>query len=123
MANTQALKHSHVKRLDGLVVLKPHGDLTGGPETDEIETLVDHFDNEGVKCLVVNLSAVAIMNSLALSRLIRAHLKFTKRNARVLLCNLDTRIEQVFVIAKLSMVFPVFQDEASAIAAGGGGAK
>ena len=123
MAHTQALKHSHVKRLDDVVVLKPHGDLTGGPETDEIETLVDQFDAEGVKCLVINLSAVSIMNSLALSRMIRAHLKFTKRGARVHLCSLETRIQQVFVIAKLALVFPVFQDEASAIAAGAGGTK
>ena len=123
MSDTQALRHSHVKRLDGVVVLKPHGDLTGGPETDEIETLVDRFDGEGVTCLVVNLAAVSIMNSLALSRLIRAHLKFSKRGASVLLCNLDTRIEQVFVIAKLSFVFPVFQDETAAVTAGRSGAR
>src|SRR5574341_28109 len=123
MSHTQALKHSHLKRLDGTAVIKPHGDLTGGPETDELETLVDQLDAEGVKCLVINLAAVAIMNSLSLSRIIRAHLKFSKRGARVHLCNLENRIEQVFVIAKLSMVFPTYPDEASAIAACGGGAK
>ena len=117
MKGTQALRHTHVKRLNGTVVLKPHGDLTGGPETDELETLVDQLDADGVKCLVINLSAVSIMNSLALSRIIRAHIKFTKRNARVLLCNLENRIEAVFVIAKLSMLFPVFHDENAAIAA------
>jgi anti-anti-sigma factor len=120
MSHTQALKHSHLKRLNGTVVLKPHGDLTGGPETDELETLVDQLDVEGVKCLVINLTAVAIMNSLALSRIIRAHLKFTKRGARVLLCNLENRIEAVFVIAKLSMLFPVYPNETAAIAAADG---
>ena len=117
MSRMQALKHTHVKRLNGTVVIKPHGDLTGGPETDELETLVDQLDAEGVTCLVINLSAVSIMNSLALSRIIRAHIKFTKRKARVLLCNLETRIQAVFVIAKLSMLFPVFADESAAIAA------
>ena len=123
MAHTQALKHSHLKRLNGTVVLKPHGDLTGGAETDELETLVDQLDAEGVKCLVINLAAVAIMNSLALSRIIRAHIKFTKRGARVHLCNLETRIEAVFVVAKLSMLFPVYADEAAAVAACAGGAQ
>src|SRR6266576_1367408 len=108
MKGMQALKHTHVKRLNGTVVIKPHGDLTGGPETDQL-------DAEGVKCLVINLAAVGIMNSLALSRIIRAHVKFTKRAARVLLCNLENRIEAVFVIAKLSMLFPVYKDEAAAI--------
>jgi len=117
MSSTQALKHSHLKRLNGTAVIKPHGDLTGGPETDELEMLVDQLDAEGVKCLVINLAAVAIMNSLALSRIIRAHIKFTKRSARVHLCNLETRIEAVFIIAKLSMLFPVYPDESAAIAA------
>jgi anti-anti-sigma factor len=117
MTRTQALKHSHLKRLNGTVVIKPHGDLTGGPETDELEVLVDQLDAEGVKCLVINLAAVGIMNSLALSRIIRAHIKFTKRGARVHLCHLETRIEAVFVIAKLAMLFPVYPDENAAIAA------
>ena len=123
MAETQAMKHTHVKRLEGVVVIKPHGDLVGGPETDELETLVDRLDAEAVKCLVINLAAVSIMNSLALSRVIRAHVKFNKRGARVLLSNVDTRIQAVFVIAKLSLVFPVFRDEASAIAGCGGAAQ
>ena len=117
MSRMQALKLTHVKRLNGTVVIKPHGDLTGGPETDELETLVDQLDAEGVKCLVINLAAVSIMNSLALSRVIRAHIKFTKRGAKVHLCNLENRIEAVFVIAKLSMLFPVYPDEGAAIAA------
>ena len=28
MSNTQALKHSHLKRVEGAAVIKPHGDLT-----------------------------------------------------------------------------------------------
>src|SRR5262249_16205400 len=117
MKGMQALKHTHVKRLNGTVVIKPHGDLTGGEETDELETIVDQLDAEGVKRLVMKLGGVRIMNSLALSRVIRAHIKFTKRSARVLLCNLENRIEAVFVVAKLSMLFPVFPDENAAIAA------
>ena len=116
MTHTHATRHAHVKNLGAVIVLKPHGDLIGGPETDELEALVDQFDSERVSCLVINLAAVAIMNSLALSRLIRAHLRFTKRGARVLLCNLDKRVENIFVVTKLSLVFAVFPDEESAIA-------
>jgi len=121
MAHTYSTAHSHVKRLDSVVVLKPHGDLMGGPETDELETLIDQFDSESVSCLVINLAAVAIMNSLALSRLIRAHVRFTKRGARVCLCNLDKRIENIFVVTKLSLLFPVYPDEKTAIAGCAGG--
>jgi anti-anti-sigma factor len=117
MAKTYATKHTHVKRLNGTVILKPHGSMTGGDETDEVEKLIEQFNTEGVSCLVVNLADVGMMNSLAISRLVAGHLKFSKRNARVNLCNLDKRIDSIFVIAKLSLVFNVYQTEEAAIAA------
>jgi anti-anti-sigma factor len=116
MKETYATKHAHVKRINGVVILKPHGNLMGGEETDELEKLVDQFDGEGIACLVVNLVDVGMMNSLAISQLIRGHLKFTKRNARMHLCNLDSRIQNVFVIAKLSLVFNTYPSEEAAIA-------
>ena len=59
MARTYATRHSHVRRLDSVVVIKPHGDLIGGPETDDLEALIDQFDTEGVSCLVINLAAIS----------------------------------------------------------------
>jgi anti-anti-sigma factor len=113
---TFATRHTHVKRFPAVAVLKPHGHLMGGDETNELEALIDRFDSEGVRCLVVNLVDVGMMNSLAISRLIRAHIRFSKRGARVHLCHLDSRIQNVFVIAKLSMVFNIYATEEEAIA-------
>ena len=48
--------------------------------------------------------------------MIAAHLKFSKRNARVGLCNVDKRIQSIFVITKLTMVFGSYPDEKAAIA-------
>ena len=116
MKQTYATKHTHIKRLDGVAVLKPHGDLMGGEETEELEKLIEGFDSEGLGGLVFNLVDVGMMNSLAISRLISAHVKFSRRNARVTLCNLDKRIQNIFVITKLSLVFAVYADEETAIA-------
>lgn len=117
MKLTYATKHSHVRRIDDVVVLKPHGGLMGGEETDEIERLITEFDTDKIRCLVINLVDVDMMNSIALSRFIAAHVKFGRRGARVVLCSLDARIESIFVITKLSLVFDVYRDEALAIAA------
>jgi len=114
---TDEPKHSYVRRAEGAVVIKPHKDLMGGEETDELEKLIDDFDREGVPCLVINLFDVSMMNSLALSRLIRGHIKFTKRKARMSLCQLDARIQNILVITKLSFVFDVYPSEEKAIAA------
>ena len=116
MKQTYATKHTHIKRLDGVVVLKPHGNLMGGEETDELGKLIESFDSEGLGCLVVNLADVGMMNSLGISRLISAHVKFSRRKARVTLCNVDKRIENIFVITKLSLLFPVYEDEETGIA-------
>jgi len=121
MAHTYAALYSDVKRLDSVVVLKPHGDLIGGPETDELEALIDQLDSESTTCLVINLAAVAIMNSLALSRLIRGHMRFVKRGAHVRLCSLDKHIESIFDVTKLSRLLPAYPDESMAIAGCAGG--
>ena len=111
-----AAKHSNIRVLDHAVVVKPHGNLMGGDETDELESLIQTFDTEGVSCLVINLVDVGMMNSLALSRLIQGHIKFTRRSAHMHLCHLDAKIQNIFVITKLSLVFPIFPDEKSALA-------
>jgi anti-anti-sigma factor len=117
MKLTYATKHSHVRRVGDAVVIKPHGGLMGGEETDEFEKLVSEFDADKVPCLVINLVDVDMMNSVALSRVISAHVKFSRRDARIALCCLDARIENILVITKLSLVFDVYPDEPTAIAA------
>src|SRR5438046_2441574 len=116
MKIVQATRHTHIKRLDDVVVLKPHGDLTGGEETDELESLIDAADHEGVRCLVVNLAAVGWMNAIAIARLVGGHLKFEKRKARMVLCNLETKLESVFAITKLTLEMDVYATEEDAIA-------
>ena len=116
MNQTYATKHSHVRRVDGAVIIKLHGNLMGGPETDELEKLIHQFDSEGVRCLVVNLTDVSMLNSLAIGRLVSGHVRFKQRGAHMCLCNLDQRIQNIFVITKLSLEFHVYTGEAEAIA-------
>ena len=117
MKLTYATKHAHVRRIDDVVVLKPHGGLMGGEETDDLEKLIAEMDADKIPNLVINLVDVDMMNSIALSRLIAGHVKFQRRNARMVLCELDARLENILVITRLSLVFEVFRTEAAAIAA------
>ena len=123
MKQIQATKHTHIKRLGAVVVLKPHGNLMGGDETDELGRLILELDAENVRCLVINLIDVGMVSSLGLSRLITAHVRFSKRDARVNLCNVDSKINAVFVITKLALVFPVYPNEEEAIAGCAAGAE
>ena len=117
MKNTYATPHAHVRELDGgVVVLKPHGNLMGGAETDDLERLISQFDAQGVRALIVNLTDVGMMNSLAIGRLISGHVRFKKRGARMSLCNVDRKIQNIFVITKLALEFNVHPNEEEAIA-------
>jgi anti-anti-sigma factor len=117
MKGTYSTKHCHVRQLDDAVVLRPHGDLMGGDETNELERMIEEFDAAGTRCMVIDLTAVSMMNSLAISRLIRGHVKFSNRKANLALCCLEARIQNIFVVTKLSLVMNVFPDERAALEA------
>jgi len=115
------MKYTNVKRLDGVGVISPKGNLTGGEETDELRDVIDELDKEGVNCLVVNLAGTTFINSTGLSTLIGAHVKFSKRGAKVNLCYVDHKVNQIFVITKLTMIFDAYENEEQAIAGCAGG--
>jgi anti-anti-sigma regulatory factor len=48
--------------------------------------------------------------------LISAHSNYVRRQGHMKLCSVDKRIENIFVITKLSLVFDVFPTEQQAIA-------
>jgi len=104
------------RTVGNVVVLYPKGYLTGGEETDELEQRIKSLIESGNKHLVVNLSDTQHLNSTALGVLISAHSNYAKRGAQMKLCAVDKRIENIFVITKLSLVFDVYATEEQAIA-------
>ena len=99
-----------------ITILAPKGYLTGGEETDELQKAIQTLGDEGNKHLIINLSETQHLNSTALSVLISAHSNYVRRGGHMKLCAVDKRIENIFVITKLSMVFDVYPTEEQAIA-------
>ena len=99
-----------------IVVLTPKGYLTGGDETDELEQTIRSLAEGGNKSLVINLAETQHLNSVALGVLISAHSNYVRRSGQMKLCSVDKKIENIFVITKLSLVFDVFANEELAIA-------
>jgi len=48
--------------------------------------------------------------------LITGHTNYAKRQGQMKLCSVDKRIQNIFVITKLSLVFDVYDSEDKAIA-------
>jgi anti-sigma B factor antagonist len=104
------------RQVETVAILTPKGYLTGGEETDELERVIKQLADSGNKHLIVNLSETQHLNSTALGVLISAHSSYVRRGGQMKLCSVDKRIENIFVITKLSLVFDVYPNEEQAIA-------
>jgi len=98
-----------------VVILSPRGYLTGGDETEELEQAIKALGEAGNKSLLINLADTQHLNSTALGVLISAHSNYVRRGGQMKLCSVDKRIENIFVITKLSLVFDVYPNEEQAI--------
>ena len=104
-----------VKVLDDIVVIYAKGMFTGGKETDELEHALDTAYVEGFKKVVVNLKNATYMSTPGISALVKARKGFMEAGGRVVLSNVNDRINQVFVVTKLILVFETYETEAEAI--------
>lgn len=103
------------RQVGNIVVLTPKGYLTGGDETEELEKTIKTLAEGGNKSLLINLAETQHLNSTALGVLISAHTNYVRRGGHMKLCSVDKRIENIFVITKLSLVFDTYPTEDSAI--------
>jgi anti-sigma B factor antagonist len=104
------------RQVGNIAVIMPKGYLTGGDETEELEQAIKGLGEAGNKNLVINLGETQHLNSTALGVLISAHSNYVRRGGQMKLCGVDKRIENIFVITKLSLVFDVYPNEEQAIA-------
>jgi len=91
-----------------IVVIQPKGNFVGGNETDELRDSIKLLSDKGNKKLIIDLGQVLYLNSTALGVLISAHANYTKRDGKVVLCQLNKNLENLFVITKLSLIFDSF---------------
>jgi anti-sigma B factor antagonist len=104
------------RQVESIAILYPKGYLTGGDETDELERAIKQLREGGNKHLLINLAETQHLNSTALGVLISAHSSYVRAGGQMKLCSVDRRIENIFVITKLSLVFDVYPNEEQAIA-------
>jgi len=95
----------NIKEDDGIVVLTPHGMLLGGKETDELQNKIKELDGAGNEKLVIDLGKTTHVSSLGLAVLFRVHASYATRGARVKICSVDRKIQQVFILVKLTLVY------------------
>ncbi len=104
-----------VEQQIGGYVVKLSGDFIGGDETDELRDTLKKLAESKKKVIILDLSKATYMNSTALGVLISAHATITKKGGKIVLCGLDKSLENLFVITKLTTVFPIYSSVSEAI--------
>jgi len=91
----------------GGAIMSLKGQFVGGEETDQLRESLRELCEKKESKLIINLEKVTYLNSTALGVLISAHANFVKRGGKIILCNVSKSIENIFVITKLTLVFPI----------------
>jgi len=105
----------HVEEQIGGTIIHMKGQFIGGNETEELRNHLKVIMVEKKNVLIVNLEKTTYLNSTALGVLIEAYTNFAKRDGKMVLCHVSKSIENLFVITKLTLVFPIYETLEEAI--------
>jgi len=108
-----------VRRRDvrSIAVLYPKGSFFGDKETDELQKAILDEAATGNTRLVLNMAECQALNSIAIGVLMRGYTNYKGRGGEIKLCGLGKRLQDLFTMTKLIMVFDHHDTEEQAIAA------
>jgi anti-sigma B factor antagonist len=105
------------KAVREIVVLYPRGSFYGDTETDDLQKAILDEAAAGNTRLVINMSDVQALNSMAIGVLMRGYANYKGRGGEIKLCGLGRRLHDLFTMTKLIMVFDHHESEDQALAA------
>ena len=97
-------------------VLTPRKNLQGGDETRELQQAVAEIVTAGVPKIIVDLGKISFLNSVGLGALVGAHTSCAKRDGWLRIAGVGTRIKNLFLVTKLTLVFDSFDSVDEAVA-------
>jgi anti-sigma B factor antagonist len=81
------------------------------------EQLFSLVDEAGRRKILLNFGNVEYLSSAALGKLITLNKKLQAAGGRLILCNIDPQIYEVFEITKLNKLFNIHKEEQAALQA------
>jgi anti-sigma B factor antagonist len=85
-----------------------------------LREIVRDLAEKGKKAVVLNLGEVQYMDSSGVGELVKAHTTTRNQGGHLKLANLNKRVHDLLEMTRLSSVFDIQKDEASAIKSFGG---
>ncbi len=104
------------KHFDGYSIVELEGDFIGGDEINKLRDELKEFaQKESGNNLIADLSNVTYLNSTALGIFLSANAFFEKNNGKLLLCNANSYLKNIFSITKLDIIFEIYGSAEEAI--------
>ncbi|MGO9125689.1 MAG: STAS domain-containing protein [Terriglobales bacterium] len=120
MRGKTPVKMQAVTRVVGKVtVLDISGRITVGEGNVILREIVRDLAEKGCKAIVLNLGEVQYVDSSGVGELVKAHTTIRSQGGQLKLANLNRRVHDLLQMTRLSSVFDIQKDEASAIASFG----
>jgi anti-sigma B factor antagonist len=103
------------RQLGDVTVLDISGRITLGEGNVMLRELVRGLIDKGSRKIVLNLGEVEYVDSSGVGELVKTHTTVRNQGGRLVLVNLNKRINDLLQMTKLSSVFDIERDEAGAI--------
>jgi anti-sigma B factor antagonist len=97
------------------LVLTVSGRITLGDGNVMLREIVSELADKGHKHIVLNLADVHYIDSSGLGELVKAHTTLRNKGGQLKLASLNKRVHDLLQITRLSAVFDIHEDEASAL--------
>ncbi len=99
----------NIKEQKNVSVINLEGNIMGGPDALLLNELLHRLVKEGKKKIVLNLSAVKLMNSSGLGMLIAALTTVRNASGNLKLACVSKKIENLLIITKLINIFEQYK--------------
>jgi anti-sigma B factor antagonist len=108
------------RQVGDVTVLDISGRITLGEGNVALREIVRELSDKGHKRIVLNLGEVHYIDSSGVGELVKTHTTLRNQGGQLKLANLNKRVNDLLHMTRLSAVFDIQKDEASAIASFGG---
>lgn len=110
-----AKMRTSTRQIEDVIVLDVSGRITLGEGNVILRAIVRDLAEKGNKRIVLNLSEVHYIDSSGLGELVKTHTTMRNRGGELKLANLNKRVNDLLQMTRLSAVFDIQKDEASAL--------
>ena len=114
--NTPVRMQVATRQVGDVVVLDVSGRITVGEGNIALRELVRDLADQGHKRVVLNLSQVQYVDSSGVGELVKTHTTVRNQGGQMKLASLSQRVSDLLHMTRLSTVFDIHNDEASALA-------